>query len=77
MLKSDPTNWLLEKDNPSVRYFTLREILEKPEDDSEVIETKNDIMELGMVPQILAKQSSEGYWGDPQNFYYSKYRGTV
>ena len=23
VLKADPTEWLLENDNPSVRYFTL------------------------------------------------------
>lgn len=31
VLKADPINWLFEKDNPSVRYFTLRDILEKPD----------------------------------------------
>jgi hypothetical protein len=46
MLKADPTDWLLEKDNPSVRYFTLIEIFDKPEDDSEVREAKDEIMKL-------------------------------
>jgi hypothetical protein len=35
VLKADPTRWLLEEDNPSVRYFTLRDILERPERDPE------------------------------------------
>jgi len=30
-LKADPTNWLLEEENPSVRYFTLKDILDRPE----------------------------------------------
>jgi len=38
VLKADPTDWLLEKDNPSVRYFTLTDILEKSENDPEVKE---------------------------------------
>jgi len=68
----------LEKDNPSVRYFTLIDILGKPENDSEVREAKDEIMEVGAVPKILAKQSNEGYWGSPENFYApGKFKGTV
>ena len=68
----------MEKDNPSVRYFTLIDILGKPENDSEVREAKDEIMEVGAVPKILAKQSNEGYWGSPENFYApGKFKGTV
>ena len=35
-LTADPTEWLLEKNNPSVRYFTLHDLLEKPWTDPEV-----------------------------------------
>ena len=78
LLKADPTGWLLEKDNPSVRYFTLTDILGKLENDSEVKEAKDEIMEVGIVPKILAKQSNEGYWGSPENFYApGKFKGTV
>jgi len=77
-LKADPTGWLLEKDNPSVRYFTLTDILGRLENDSEVREAKDEIMEVGAVPKILAKQSIEGYWGSPENFYApGKFKGTV
>jgi len=78
LLKADPTGWLLEKDNPSVRYFTLTDILGKPENDSEVREAKNEIMETGVVPKILNKQKNAGNWEAPENFYIrSKYKGTV
>ncbi len=30
-LKADQTAWLLEEDNPSVRYFALVDLLEKVE----------------------------------------------
>jgi hypothetical protein len=77
-LKSDPVNWLLERDNPSVRHFTLVDILDRTNDDSEVIETRDQIMEVGPVPKILAKQEKGGYWGRPEDFYIrSKYKGTV
>ena len=78
MLKQDQTDWLLEEDIPSVRYFTLKDLLEKPMDDSEVIKAKKQIMKTGIVPKILEKQNPEGYWFEPENFYIKrKYRGTV
>jgi hypothetical protein len=77
VLKADPTAWLLEKDNPSVRYYTLTHIQGKRENDSEVREAKDDIMKVGVVSEILTKQNKEGYWGTPQSFYTAKYRGTV
>jgi hypothetical protein len=70
-------DWLLEKDNPSVRYFTLRDLHKKPESDPEVIEAKQTIMTTGIVPAILAKQEEGGYWGQPDRFYTDKYKGTV
>jgi hypothetical protein len=54
--------WLLEKENPSVRYFTLTELLGTPEDSDEVMAVKKEIMNSGMVPGILEHQHLEGYW---------------
>ncbi len=76
-LKADPTNWLLEEDNPSVRFFTLTELLDKPLTDGEVMGAKNAIMNVGVVPKILAKQNSDGSWEAPTAFYTAKYKGTV
>jgi len=76
-LSSDTTEWLLEKNNPSVRYFTLHDLLEKPWADPEVKEAKKDIMKTGVVPVILAKQKKEGYWEEPERFYHAKYKGAV
>jgi hypothetical protein len=69
--------WLLEKENPSVRYYTLTDLLKKSENDNEVEETKHKIMNNGIVPKILSKQNEFGYWGEPQKFYLDKYSGTV
>jgi hypothetical protein len=77
-LRSDPVEWLLEEDNPSVRYFTLTDILGKSKSDTDVGKAKNDIMVEGPVPRILAKQKSGGYWGSAEDFYIrSKYKGSV
>ncbi len=77
VLKADPTGWLLEEDNPSVRYFTLRDILERPESDPETARAREDIMAGGVVPQIMETQEDGGYWGNPKALYTAKYRGTV
>lgn len=78
MLKTDPVTWLLEENNPSVHYFTFTDILEKPGEDIDVRKAKREIMEIGVVPKILAKQKNGGYWGKHEDFYIrSKYKGTV
>jgi hypothetical protein len=79
MLKADPIHWLLEADpdNPSVRYFTLRDLLELPESDSEVVAARAAIMRSGPVPAILAAQEPSGEWVKPGSGYSPKYRATV
>jgi hypothetical protein len=77
VLNADPVDWLLEEDNPSVRYFALSQILDKPQTSSEVQAAKKEIMLAGVVPKILAKQHDGGYWEAPEQFYTAKYRGTV
>jgi len=76
-LKADPTNWLLEADNPSVRYFTLKDILGKPEDDESVQTAKREIMRSGLVPAILQKQRETAYLQAYPRFYTYKYKGLV
>lgn len=77
LLNAYPVDWLLEKDNPSVRYFALSQILDKSQSSSEVQAAKKEIMFSGVVPKILAKQHDGGYWEAPEKFYTAKYRGTV
>jgi hypothetical protein len=77
VLKADAVDWLLEKDNPSVRYFALSQLLDKPESSAEVQAAKKEIMLTGAVPNILDKQNAGGYWEAPEKFYTAKYKGTV
>lgn len=75
---SDPTlHWLLEKDNPSVRYFALRHLLDKPADDAEVQSARRAIMRSEPLRAILAAQEPEGYWAKPGPGYVPKYHSTV
>lgn len=69
--------WLLEKDNPSVRYFALRGLLGKPESDPEVKEAKKEIMESEPVKRILSLQKPDGWWSDPDGMFTPNYRGSA
>ncbi len=77
MLKADPTDWLLEKENPSVRYFTLRDILDRPDDEPETAEAAREIMRTGLVPELLLKMSGLSYIKEYPRFYTCKYEGLV
>jgi hypothetical protein len=70
--------WLLEPCDPSVRYLTLVELLDRTKKDSEVREARRAIMETGPVPKILAKQREGAYWQERESFYEGAiYKGTV
>jgi hypothetical protein len=69
-------NWLLEEKQPSVRYFALKSLLDKPENDAEVSASRRAIAERGWVSEILAKQSPAGWWIREDGLYTPKYLST-
>lgn len=76
IFKESPIDWLLERPNPSVQYFTLRDILGKQEDDLEVIDAKRAIPESLAVQKILRKQNPHGHWEMPDSPYLPKYKSS-
>jgi hypothetical protein len=78
-LREDSLPWLLEPDleQPAVRYFALRDLLDCGEDDAEVSSARAAIRQSGPVPEVLAAQQPEGYWVKPGPGYGPKYYGTV
>ena len=78
-LNDDPLPWLLEPDpdNPGVRYFALRDLLDRPADEAQVQAARAAIMTTGPVPVILDAQYPDGYWIKPGGGYSPKYRSTV
>jgi hypothetical protein len=71
-------DWLLESENPSVRYWTLVDLLGRPNEDPEVLAAQRDIMHSAPVTLILARQNPGGWWGKAEDFYiHAKYKGTV
>jgi hypothetical protein len=76
-LKGDPIPWLLEEENPSVRYFALRDLLHRPPEDPELVAARAAIMTSKPVRHILGAQYPQGYWVKPDRGYSPKYRSTV
>ena len=54
--------WLLEEDQPSVRYFALKDLVSMSENLSEVVEARRRIPEAGWAREILSKQKGGCYW---------------
>lgn len=61
----DVIGWLLEDDNPSVKYWTLRNLLDYAADDPRVVSAHAKIMTTGPVPMILARLNDAGHFDDP------------
>jgi hypothetical protein len=74
-LKADPTDWLLEPENPSVRYWTLMDILDRPADDPNVREARAAIPAWPSVAELLASQKPDGHWVK-RDYYLPKNCGT-
>jgi hypothetical protein len=63
-LNGDPLPWLLEPENPSVRCWTLLDILGQPIDSPEVRESRAAIARQALVQEFFALQQPEGHWGE-------------
>lgn len=77
LLNEDVVSWLLEKENPSVRYWTLQQLKDKPESDASVREAQKNIMQSECIKSILAAQTDDYFWGNPEDLYNPKYRGAT
>ena len=69
-------DWLLEEDQPAVRYFTLIDLVERGKDDSEVRETYSNISRKGWAFDILSMQKKNGHWQSARSLYLPKYTST-
>lgn len=75
-LKEDPIPRLLKSGTPSIRYFTLKELLGRQEDDEEVVREKNAVNSSAVVTRILDARNAEGYWGGAHESI-SRFSGTL
>jgi hypothetical protein len=75
-LKANPIPWLLEPDEPSVRYQVLRDLLDRPADDPDLLAARAAIPDSLTVRAILAAQRPDGYWTTDEGTYRPKYTAT-
>jgi len=76
VLYSDAIPWLMERSDPSVRYWTLTRLLDRPEDDAEVAEARQAIMARGPAVAILSHYAGDGRWEGERSYYTYKYTST-
>jgi hypothetical protein len=76
ILKQSPLDWLLDESNPSVRYFTLLDVLGKDENAPQVITAKKAIPKSQVINRILQKLHPEGYWENADSPYLPKYKSS-
>ena len=74
-LNAYPIDWLLEEENPAVRYMAQRDLIGAPE--SELIPLRKKALEADPIRLILSKMSPEGYWEKPGAGYGPKYKSAV
>ena len=73
---TDPIAWLLELQDPGVRYLALRDLLDLPANDPELLEARQAAHTHGPIAAILDKMHPDGYWAKPGAGYNPKYFST-
>ena len=76
MKNSSVVNWLLEENQPSIRYLTLTELLGKAERDPDVRSSKKDITKVGFAKDVLDKQLPGGFWYHEKSLFNPIYLAT-
>ena len=76
-LLDNPIPWLLSPGNPPVRFFTLRDLMDRTRQDDELREAQATIMTYPPIQASLEAQYPEGYWISHGPGYSPKYRSTV
>ena len=75
-IEQDVLDWLLESNQPAVRYRALIDLLNCPASDSQVREAYSAIAKRGWARDILAQQNPAGYWASRKDLYRPKYNAT-
>ena len=76
-LHGDTLSWLLETDNPGVRYLAMRDLLDTEKSDAEFEATRHKAHTKGPIAEVLNQMQPEGFWTKPGPGYTKKYRSTV
>jgi len=75
--RADVVEWLLEPVDPSVRFWALRHLKDKPPTHPDVQEAQEALMQSPCVKAILSAQRPEGHWCSPSDMYLPKYTAST
>jgi len=76
-LKGNAQHWLLEENDPGVRYLALRDVVDVPATDPQFILAKQQAHSQGPIAQILNNMQPQGFWVKDGAGYLPKYTSTV
>ena len=68
--------WLLEDDQPAIRFRTLTELLGRKPSDPEARVAHRETLEKGWAAEILSRRTPDGGWADGESQYRPKYTST-
>lgn len=77
VLGCDPRDWLLDGCGPAVRAATLRDLLDRPAEDLDLVAARRAATRSDPVRAILHAQDADGWWAKPGPGYAPRYRSTV
>ena len=76
-MKSLGLDWLLEKEDPPIRFHALHDILGRSLNDPEVKKARQRIRDYRPVRKLLRMRNREGYWPPKNTFYNPKWTASV
>jgi hypothetical protein len=76
-LDKNALDWLLEPEQPGIRYLALRDLCDVPMDDPELVKARRKAHQEGPIAEILSQMNPSGYWVKAGPGYGPKYKSTV
>ena len=76
-MKTPGLDWLLEREDPPIRYFALRDLLGRPANNKDVLEARARIKQYSPVRKVLRARTKDGYWLPKETCYTPKWTSTV
>ena len=73
----DATDWLLNHESPTLRYWALRDLKGGSASSSVTSRAQSEIAGWGPMVGLLSKQDPKGYWAFPEDCYWPKWSATV
>ena len=76
-MKTAGLDWLLEREDPPIRFFALRDLLGRSPNRKELLEAQEGIRTYSPVRKALRARTKDGYWPPKETCYTPKWTSTV